>query len=199
MRQAQTLSELVGALEIPNDLDRDWFTESFLVPLGVEPDSDLADLCEDVLLASVSGDDTAFHMRPGGWRVNVAASAVKAILTSAFLGAALFHSGAADIPAELLPVVVPLVVDVDRVRLNRRERELLVPLRIASAALTGVAVSPQVLYNRLEPSVRAELNYGDFAAFCDRLIAAGHLDDAGLGDVRTRPADRPAWIRITWM
>ena len=198
MTHASTLAEHVDNLEIPDELDRDWFTSSFLVSCGIDPHSDVADLCEDVLLASVLGDDAAFHLRPGGWRVNVAGTAVKALLTGALLGAALFHYGATDIPAELLPAVIPLVVDVNRVRLSRRERELLVPLRIASAGLGEMAVSPHVLYNRLEPSVRAELTFGDFADFCDRLIAAGHLDDAGLGDVRTRPGGRPAWIRVTW-
>ncbi len=198
MTNAITLAEYVNRLEVPDELDREWFTASFLASFGIDPDSDLADLCEDIVVATVAGDDAAFHMRPGGWRVSVAGTAVKALLTAALLGAALFHNGATDIPAELLPAVIPLVVDVNRVRLSRRDRELLAPLRIASADLGTTAVSPHVLYNRLEPSVRAELNFGDFADFCDRLIAAGQLDDAGLGDVRTRPADSPAWIRITW-
>lgn len=198
MTNTPTLADHLADLEIPEELDRAWFTGSFLTSFDIDPDSDLADLCEDIVLATVGGADAAFHMRPGGWRINVAGTAVKTILTSALLGAALFYNGATDIPAELLPAVVPLLVDVNRVRLSRRDRELLVPLRLTSSELGGLAVSPHVLYNRLEPSVQAELGYSDFSEFCDRLIAAGHMDDAGLGDVRMRLADRPAWIRITW-
>ena len=102
------------------------------------------------------------------------------------------------IRAELLPAVLPLLIDVQRVRLDRRDRELLIPLRQATNGIEGMAVSPRVLYNRLDAVTQDELNYDDFAAFCTRLVEAGELDDAGLDDVRPRSAGAPAWIRITW-
>ena len=198
MAHTQNLFELVEALEFPDEMDRTWFTDSFLQPLGIEPDSRLGELCEDVLLEAVSDGDDAFHMRPGGWRVNLAGGAVKALLVTVVLAAALFFSGADDIPLELLPVVVPLLVDVERVRLSRRDEELLIPLRVASDRVTGMALRHEGLYNRLDPAVREQLNYGDFVDFCERLIKAGYADDAGYGEVRMRPAGHPAWLRVTW-
>jgi len=198
MAHTQNLFELVEALEVPDEMDRTWFTDSFLQPLGIEPDSRLGELCEDVLLEAVSDGDDAFHMRPGGWRVNLAGGAVKALLVTVVLAAALFFSGADDIPLELLPVVVPLLVDVERVRLSRRDEELLIPLRVASDGVTGMALRHEGLYNRLDPAVREQLNYGDFVDFCERLIKAGYADDAGYGEVRMRPACHPAWLRVTW-
>lgn len=198
MAHTQNLFELVEALEVPDEMDRTWFTDSFLQPLGIEPDSRLGELCEDVLLEAVSDGDDAFHMRPGGWRVNLAGGAVKALLVTVVLTAALFFSGADDIPLELLPVVVPLLVDVERVRLSRRDEELLIPLRVASDGVTGMALRHEGLYNRLDPAVREQLNYGDFVDFCERLIKAGYADDAGYGEVRMRPAGHPAWLRVTW-
>lgn len=198
MAHTQNLFELVEALEFPDEMDRTWFTDSFLQPLGIEPDSRLGELCEDVLLEAVSDGDDAFHMRPGGWRVNLAGGAVKALLVTVVLAAALFFSGADDIPLELLPVVVPLLVDVERVRLSRRDEELLIPLRVASDGVTGMALRHEGLYNRLDPAVREQLNYGDFVDFCERLIKAGYADDAGYGEVRMRPAGHPAWLRVTW-
>jgi hypothetical protein len=198
MAHTQNLFELVEALEVPDEMDRTWFTDSFLQPLGIEPDSRLGELCEDVLLEAVSDGDDAFHMRPGGWRVNLAGGAVKALLVTVVLAAALFFSGADDIPLELLPVVVPLLVDVERVRLSRRDEELLIPLRVASDGVTGMALRHEGLYNRLDPAVREQLNYGDFVDFCERLIKAGYADDAGYGEVRMRPAGHPAWLRVTW-
>ena len=188
MAHTQNLFELVEALEVPDEMDRTWFTDSFLQPLGIEPDSRLGELCEDVLLEAVSDGDDAFHMRPGGWRVNLAGGAVKALLVTVVLAAALFFSGADDIPLELLPVVIPLLVDVERVRLSRRDEELLIPLRVASDGVTGMALRHEGLYNRLDPAVREQLNYGDFVDFCERLIKAGYADDAGYGEVRMRPA-----------
>ena len=198
MAHTQNLFELVEALEVPDEMDRTWFTDSFLQPLGIEPDSRLGELCEDVLLEAVSDGDDAFHMRPGGWRVNLAGGAVKALLVTVVLAAALFFSGADDIPLELLPVVIPLLVDVERVRLSRRDEELLIPLRVASDGVTGMALRHEGLYNRLDPAVREQLNYGDFVDFCERLIKAGYADDAGYGEVRMRPAGHPAWLRVTW-
>lgn len=199
MSQTQNLFELVEALEVPDDVDRAWFTDSFLRPLGIEPDSRLGELCEDVLLEAVADDCNAFHMRPGGWRVNLAGGAVKTLLVTAILAAALFFNGADDIPLELLPVVVPLLVDVERVCLSRVDEELLIPLRVASVGVTGMALRHEALYNRLDPAVREQLNYGDFVDFCERLIRAGYADDAGYGEVRMRPDGRPAWLRVTWL
>lgn len=199
MSQTQNLFELVEALEVPDEVDRAWFTDSFLRPLGIEPDSRLGELCEDVLLEAVADDGNAFHMRPGGWRVNLAGGAVKTLLVTVILAAALFFNGADDIPLELLPVVVPLLVDVERVCLSRVDEELLIPLRVASVGVTGMALRHEALYNRLDPAVREQLNYGDFVDFCERLVRAGYADDAGYGEVRMRPDGRPAWLRVTWL
>ena len=199
MEHTRTLVELVEMLEIPDDIDRVWFTDSLLRPLGIEPESRLGELCEDAFLDAVSDGEDVFHMRPGGWRINLSGGATKAVLVAVLLAAALFFSGADDIPLELLPAVIPLLVDVERARLSRQDQELLIPLHIASNGVTDIALRHEGLYNRLDPAVREQLNYGDFVAFCERLIQAGYADDAGYGEVRMRPADDPAWLRITWL
>jgi hypothetical protein len=94
--------------------------------------------------------------------------------------------------------VLPLLVDIERVRISREDRELLIPLRHAAAGIVGIAVNPQVLYNRLDPAVQAQLNYRDLLAFIDRLVELGELDNAGGGDVRVRQSGKPAFLRITW-
>lgn len=193
-----SLAAYVDALDLPETLSRTWVLDEFFAPLGITLDGELAGLCEDIIASLLFENDDTFHMRPGGWRINVGATTVKAVLATGLLAGALFISGADHIPAELIPAVVPLLVDVDRVRLSRRDRELLAPLRVASVQIEGMAVSPHVLYNRLAPAVQEQLNYDDFVSFCDHLIAAGEMDDAGFDDVRARPAARPAWIRITW-
>lgn len=193
-----TLIEYLDALEVPDGVGRDWLLDEFLAPLGIAPESELADVVEEVVLALLSGDHGAFNLRPGGWRLYVAGTTVKAALAGALLSASLFLQGSTDIPAELLVAVVPLLIDVERVQLNRRDRELLVPLRIAATSLDGLAVDPRALFDRLEPSVRAEVTYGDFLDFCDRLVESGLMDDAGSGMVRTRPDGAETWLRVTW-
>lgn len=193
-----TLHDYLAALDVPEEVSRAWLMDEVLVPLGVNPDSELAEVCEDAFVAALSGNDDMLHMRPGGWRMDIAGSVVRAALAAGLLGAGLFLGGADDVPVELLPAVVPLLVNLEKVRLDRREREFLAPLRVASAGIEGMAVSPQVLFNRLDPLVREQLAYDDFLRLCERLIEAGEMDDAGYDDVRARPAGQSAWIRITW-
>lgn len=198
MTASITLHDYMDALEIADSIDRDWLTDSVLKPLGIETEGHLADLCEDILLSATTATRGELHMRPGGWRINLGAALVRTSVSAAIVGAGLMLLGADQIPLMLLPAVLPLLVDLQRVELDIADRELLVPLRQASSGIEGMAVHPRVLFNRLAPEVQAQLNYYDFVAYLDRLVRAGELDDAGLGDVRPRQPGYPAWIRVTW-
>lgn len=191
------LDEYLAGIEIPDTIDRDWLISRVLEPIGIRDGEPLADLCEDVLLTAAETSAGELQMRPGGWRINVGASVVRTLVAASIVGAGLLMIGADQIPVELLPAVLPLLVDVEKVRLDRRDRQLLIPLRAASQGIEGIAVNPEVLYNRLNPAVRSQLNYQDFLAFADRLVEAGELDDAGLGDLSARDG-KAAWLRLTW-
>ena len=198
MTDSQLLLDYIDGLATPDELDRTWLLAAFLAPLGIDPDSQLAGVCEDIVTDDLSSHNDTFHMRPGGWRVGLGGPVTRSLLAGALLGAVLFANGVHDIPVELYPAVLPLLIDVERVKLSRRDRDLLFPLRIAAQGVEGMALSPHVLYNRLEPAVRAQLGFGDFQDLCDRLIEAGQLDDADDGDIRARAADNPAWVRVSW-
>lgn len=157
----------------------------------------MADLCEDILVSVADESAGELHMRPGGRRVNLTASLVRTALAPAVVGAGLVFAGVDQVPLQLLPAVLPLLVDLERVPLNRQDRELLIPLQNAAAGLEGFALHPEVLYNRLDPTVKDQLNFRDYLAFTERLIEAGELDNAGGNDIRPRRAGGPAWVRIT--
>lgn len=198
MTESTSLQTFLEALESPETIDRDWLIGSVLSPLGVEEDGYLADLCEDILLSAADDESGQLQMRPGGWRIKLSSSVAKATVAAAIVGAGLLTMGASQIPLTLLPAVLPLLVDLERVKLNATDRELLVPLHHATVGLEGMAVHPRLLYDRLDPSVQAQLNYYDFVAYLERLVQAGEIDDAGLDEVRPREPGQPAWIRITW-
>lgn len=198
MTDFEELSRWLDSLAMPSQLDRSWLLNDFLMPLGVETDTVFADLCEDIVVGAAAADSSAFHMRAGAWRIDVSGTVTRTLLAAAFLGAALAAIGTSDIPEELYPAVLPLLVDVERIRVSRRDKALLAPLRNASQGVEGIALNPQVLYARLDPSVRSQLCAGDFEDLCERLVEAGHLDDGGYGDVRARATSEPAWIRLTW-
>jgi hypothetical protein len=197
MTTTVNLLEYLSERDIPEEFDREWLSEAVLTPLGIKADHYLADLCEDILISTADNSTGELHMRPGGWRINLAESLVRTAVASAVVGAGLVFAGVDQVPLQLLPAVLPLLVDLKRVRLNRADRELLIPLRKAAAGLEGFALHPEVLYNRLDPTVQAQLNYRDFLAFTERLIEAGELDNAGGDDIRPRRVGDPAWVRIT--
>lgn len=199
MDDTSAAAEHLGEVAIPDEIDRNWLIGEYLAPFGIPAESALADLCEDILIAAASQGDATLQMRPGGWRVKTTSTLVKTTLATVLVGAALHATGTDEIPVALLPAVLPLAIDLDRVRLNRKERTLLAPLRIAAAGMEGLAVHPQVLYDRLDQHTRSQLNYGDFEEFCEHLIEAGEMDDGGYDEVRPRHAGDPAWIRITWV
>jgi hypothetical protein len=171
--------------------------QEVLSPIGISADNPLADICEEIVIAASANDPGELLMRPGGWRINLGASAVRTLVATAIVGCALVAVGADQVPLQLLPVVLPVLVDVERIRLNRDERALIVPLREAAEGVEGLALHPQILYDRLDPTVQEQLNYYDFLAFIERLTEAGEVDDAGFDDVRVRPNSETAWIRIS--
>ena len=197
MAEHDSLLASMDAMALPETISREWLLEQFLAPMGVEPSGPVAEGCEDIFLTVSANVDGALQMRPGGWRVNVAGTVTKALLATALVSAALAVAGADDIPIELIPAVLPVIADIERVRLDRRDRALYVPVVLASAGLEGQAVNPQIVYDRLDAVIREEVNYGDFLAFCDRLIEAGMMDDGGYDDIKPRRAGDVAWIRVT--
>lgn len=192
-----TLMDYVDGLDVPTPMNRDWLLADFLRPLGIAADGDVSQGCEDVVLAGAGFADGSLHIRPGGWRINLAGSAIRTLLAGSLVAAALAVGGFDDIPIEVIPATLPLLVDVKRIRLDRRDRSLLLPLRGAAAGLEGQAIHPQILYDRLDPAVRRQLNYLDFVAFCERLIAAAEMDDGGFDEIKPRAPGSLAWIRVT--
>jgi hypothetical protein len=197
MDDTMTLAEYVDSLDVPDPIDRDWLMTQCLAPLGIDAAGDVAADCEDALIGAVGLTDGTLHMRPGGWQTSLKATLARGALTGAILAGAMAAGGFDEIPKETLVAVIPAVVAVEPVRLSRRDRELLVPIRIASAHLVGQPVWPRGIYDRLDKDLRGQLNYHDFVAFCDHLIAAGEMDDGGYDEIKPRAADAPAWIRLT--
>lgn len=198
MSQMLELNEFVGALQLPDSFDDDWLRNDVFTPLGLTTDEGLTEVCEDIIIGAADITTGELHMRPGGWRINLSASIARTLLAGAIVGSALLTIGADQVPLELLPAVLPLLVDIEKVSLDRRDRQMLIPLKLAAEDIEGIAVHPDVLYNRLDAGTRDNLNPNDFLAFTERLIEAGELDDAGYGDVRARPGGNPAWIRVSW-
>lgn len=188
----------LDTLELPEELDHTTLMELFTHVTGEPDDSPAAGIFEDAFLAAMEQSPTALEFRPGGWRVDVAATMVRTALTTSILAAALWLSGTDQIPAAVMTAVLPTLIVTERVHLDRRGKYLLTQLQQNVGSAQGLAVHPDVLYNKLPLDVRDQLSPLDFQDFLDAFIGAGLADDAGGGDVRVRDPHDPCWIRITF-
>jgi hypothetical protein len=192
-----TLADAISAAGIPAELDQPALLSLLREVTGIDAaDHPFAVIAAEDALAAGQRGTPMLEVRPGGWVVDTTSSLARAAVTAALMTAVMYAGGFDQIPAYVLPAVLPLVVDLDRVRLSRADRRLLAVLRANAGTAAGHPVNTDVLYNRLPVSVRQEISTLDFADFMDRLIAAGEADDPGLDDVVLR--DQPRWIRISF-
>lgn len=194
----QSLAEELDSYPWPDELDGNSLLAAVSAITGLPPESVGSSVVEDCVLEAAGETNEALEMRPGGWRVKVTSTLVKAAIATGLMAGILSQAGFDQLPTYILPAVLPLIIDVEQAKLSRQQRALLLQLRAHAGNAAGVAVQPDVLYNRLPASVRGDISLLDFCDFMQALIETGHADDAGYTDVRLRRADHPAWIRITW-
>lgn len=152
---------------------------------------------EDALLAGL-GELPGLQVRPGGWVIDLRASAVRTVLAAALVGGVMWRAGLDQLPGYVLPAVLPLLVDVRQVRLTHGDRKLLLELRRAQTpAQVPLPWSADALYGRLPATVQQQVSPVDFADFVQRLVQAGEANRAQSEEVVLRQAGDPAWIRIT--
>jgi hypothetical protein len=120
----------------------------------------------------------------------VARSAIATAITAAVLGAV----GLDQLPALVLPAVLPLLVDLEHVELSPGDAHLLATLRLRSDVVDH-ARTPKALYKRLPKRLQEQVAMTDFFDFVDKLVNTGEADRTGRY-VIVRDADDPAWIRI---
>lgn len=135
----------------------------------------------DVVKESGS-DNGQFSFRPSGWEVQLSRAAARSLLTSGILGSVLAVAGADQLPAAVLAAVVPLLFDIQQVKLSGGERYLLAQLRTVPGA-TGSTTTPEELYALLPEDLRGQTSVVDFVEFLDACHRAGLADVNADGSV----------------
>lgn len=148
---------------------------------------------DDVLVATFD-DATTLHARPGGWAISLSDAVAKSAIATAITAGVLAVVGLDQLPALVLPAVLPLLVDLEHVELSPGDEHLLATLRLRGDVVDH-ARTPRALYKRLPKNLQSQIAMTDFLDFVERLIDTGQADEAGR-DVIVRDEDDPAWIRI---
>jgi hypothetical protein len=192
-----SLADAIAGAAVPTELDQPALLRLLRDATGITPETHpFAVIAAEDALATNGRATPVLEVRPGGWVVDMTSSLARTAVTTALMTAVMYAGGFDQIPAYVLPAVLPLLVDLDRVRLSRSDRKLLALLRVNAGAAMGQPVHPDVLYNRLPADVRQDVSPLDFTDFVERLIAAGEADDPGYDDVAL--LDQPHWIRISF-
>lgn len=176
---AETLDQLVerrapeGASIGPNEI------QGLMAELGVrDPD---AVMTAGSALREWADGSSDLEFNPSGWRVQMAGKAAQAALVSAVLFAGLLACGVTiAVPATIATAIVPLLFDIERIKLTRREEEVRAHLVLRNYDRTG---TPNELYDALPEEVREELGRLDFLDILAAIVASGHGENEG-GEVR---------------
>lgn len=151
---------------------------------------------ERVLRTALDLEDEGLYFRPGGWVVNLPATAARIACVAAVLAASFQVAGLEDVEPEILIAAAGLVasMDVRPVRLGRQERRLAERLRQAN--LTGTPITAAKARRALPKARRREVTRDEIADALDRLVDAGLADHAGDEEWIVRAQGSEAWIRL---
>jgi hypothetical protein len=166
---------------------------------GINPDDDpdAWEACEDAILGALE-PDRGLRMRPGGWTVDLTNTTVRVVVASGLIAACMWYTGLDQLPAFILPQVLPLLFDITKARLTRQDERLLLNLRLTmTTEQLQYPWSPEALFQRLPEDLRSVVSSQDFDDFIRRLVQAGEADNAGFDEIRIRPIGKPAWLRIS--
>ena len=195
-----SLSSLSDSLagSLGETLDEDGLVALFQSVTGLTVDDrpEAVAAYEAALQASLDPSPSELEMRPGAWVVDLKASTAKFAVSAAVLTGVMVASGYDQIPAYVLPAVLPLLFDVERAKLNRGDRKLLVELRTALGRSFGEPADIDALYDRLPARVRDHVPPTDFADFIEKLVTAGEAEE--LADDRVALREAPKWLHISF-
>lgn len=174
-------NELWNAWALPTDEDilaRAAFERTIAAAVGLDEDEDL-------------------YFRPGGWVVNLSATAARIACAAAVLAASFQLAGIDDVEAEILIATAGFVaaMDLRPVRLGRQERRL--SDRLRRADLDGTPISAARARKELPKGHRSDVSIDDVAEILDRLVEAGYADRDGEHHWIVRAQGSEAWIRLT--
>jgi hypothetical protein len=147
--------------------------------LGLESEESGYLVFEDAFLVQVTVDrPEALNFSPGGWVAKGTGPLVKTAIISALLAIALTASHATGMSVLIIPAIIPLVFDLEKVRLTRSEEEILIELTMKQEVR---AMSADVLYAGLPASFQDQITRLAFRDFLEKCRTAG------LADVKVEP------------
>ncbi len=126
-----------------------------------------------------------FGYRVGRWSADVRRSTVQSAVAAAVLALGARAAGINSLPVAVLAVILPFIVDIDRVEVRASDREVVAALRRASP-IRGTAND---WYDVLPTDVAQQITRLEFLDVLERLSAAGlvKVDPVGIHEFEDAP------------
>jgi hypothetical protein len=151
---------------------------------GMARELGLAQRAGDEALVATARDVTLYAARQlepawgGGWRWNLTNSVVRTTAAAALLGAVFASAGLATLPVLVLPAVLPMMFDVERVRLRRSEEKVLEIIGARPKFFERIG-QPEDLYASLPDWVKSSMTLLEFEDFLQTVVEAGRATESG--------------------
>ncbi|MCI0494231.1 hypothetical protein L0Z72_04425 [candidate division KSB1 bacterium] len=134
--------------------------------------------------------------RSKGWILKINEALLKTGITTALLTTLLYLGGYNMLPALVLPSIIPIIFDLERVQLKSSEKEILVQLFL-NKKVSKKFNTPDELYEMLPEVIREQLSRLDFLDFIEKLKQAGHADEKE-DKIKIYPIGKGKW-RISFI
>lgn len=136
---------------------------------------------EEVFLNIVTKGENSekLNMLPkGGWQIKVSDNLLKTAFSMSILYLSLGSLGFSMLPGYVFPAVIPLLIDIEKIRLSPKDQHLLLELTRWDHVIEH-GNDPEALYALLPETSQQQVPYLDFLDFLDQLKKAGFAQEAG--------------------
>ncbi len=116
--------------------------------------------------------NTDLKFLSSGWKISLSGALIKTAITTALLASAFYLLEADSIPLQLIPAIIPVLFDIERIKLSRGDKYLIGEI-YAKKKLRNKFLGIEDLYKKLPNKVKKQLNKKDFYDFVEKLISVG--------------------------
>jgi hypothetical protein len=121
------------------------------------------------------------YFKTKGWKIVVGNNLVKTALISPLLCGILAYTGiSGGLTAAVIPTILPMLLDIQRVELSQKEEEIWLKLPLRQSKDTYKTAS--AWYHSLPKSIREQVHELDFKDFLEKLIHGGLATEVKKGE-----------------
>lgn len=122
------------------------------------------------------------------WNIKIMPNLVKSTVVASIMIGLLHAAGATQLVSLVLPAVLPLLIDIETIRLSVKDDLILSEMR-RHKNLQGKEFWPQEIYDQLHPTTQEQFSFSEFIEVLDVLSLTGDVNqdkDTGLFEINEK-------------